>query len=136
MWAWWIWHDFQNVIFKVKDTLCIASSLAPPKEKFWMHLWSKSGSCSVPLCGALWQHGPQTYSVEWWTLFLSQYRHEPLRGKNFPILICKVLLHDVVIGVWCAISATNVIVPICFLSHTDIFRMFCSHFLNTYSIMM
>jgi len=136
MWAWWIWHDFQNIVFKIKDTLCIPSRSATPKEKFGMHLWTKSGSCSVPLCGALWQNRTQTYSVEWWTLFLSQYTHELFRGKSFSILICKLLLHNVVIGVWSAVSATSIIVPTHLLNHTAMLHMFWSHVLNTYSIMM
>jgi len=134
--AWWIWYDFQNIVFKIKDILCILSRSAPPKEKFGMHLWSKSGSCNVPLCGTLWQYRTQTYSVEWRTLFLSQYTYELFRGKSFPILIYKVLLHDVVIGVWCAVSVTSIIGPTHFLSRTEMLHTFWSHVLNTYSIMM
>jgi hypothetical protein len=80
--------------------------------------------CGVHLCGPLWQYRPQYYSVAWWTLFLSQCIHELFRGKSFPILICEELLHDVVIGVWCAMSATSVIVPIHFLSHTGMLHTF------------
>jgi len=139
MLAWWIWHDFCNIAFKIQHTLCIASESAPPTEKFWVHLWwqiMKEEWVLCVLCGPSWQYRSQTYSAEWWTLFLSQYMHELFRGKSFSKLICEELLHDVVTGVWCAMSATGIIVPIRFLSHTDMIHMIWSHVLKKYSIMM
>ena len=135
MLAWWIWHDLCNVAFKIQHSLCIAWGSALSTEKFWMHLWWQIMKeewvlCSVHLCGPLWQYGPKTYSAEWWTLFLSQYMHELFRGKNFSNLICEELLHDVVIGVWSSMSATSIIAPIRFLSHTDMLHMIWSHVLK------
>ena len=99
--------------------------------------WRKNEFCAVPIYVVHYGHiDHKLILLSDEPCFLSQYMHELFRGKSFSNLICEELLLDDVIGVWPFMSATSIIAPICFLSHTDMLRMIWSHVLKKYSIMM
>jgi len=62
----YLWHDFYNMVFEIKHTLCIASGLGthPPSKKFWVcaslclktepdNLYLMPCGCSAPISLAM-----------------------------------------------------------------------------------